>query len=183
MPQSTRLVTAEDLERMPEANDCRYELVQGRLIRMSPVGFLHGVVVASLLRMMGQHAKAHKLGFAVTEVGFKLATDPDTVRAPDVAFVRRERIPRAGPSRRFVRGAPDLAVEVLSPEDRPSEVQTKVDEYLTYGVPMVLVIDPDDSIVHIHRRGQRSRTLTVDDTLDLDDVVDGFRCQVREIFD
>jgi Uma2 family endonuclease len=182
MPQPTHLVTAEQLERMPH-DDYRYELVQGRLIRMSPVGAMHGAVTAALLTMLRQHAKARNLGAVWTEVGFKLAVNPDTVRAPDVAFVARDRIQRSGIPKGFWRGAPDLAVEVLSDDDRPSEVRSKIHEYLTHGVPVVLVIDPDANTLVVHRRLSPSLTLTIDDTLDLADIVDDFRCSVREIFE
>lgn len=182
MSDTARLVTAEELEKFPD-DDYRYELVEGRIIRMSPVGVLHGGVTAGLLAMLVQHAKAYNLGLVATEVGFKLATNPDTVRAPDIAFVRRDRLPATGLPRGFWHGPPDLAAEVLSPEDRPSEVREKVEEYLTHGVTLVLVIDPDSQTVTAHRRLAAPVMLTEDDKLDLNDVVPGFNCRVREIFE
>jgi Uma2 family endonuclease len=182
MSDTARLVTAEELEKFPD-DDYRYELVEGRIIRMSPVGFLHGGVTAGLLAMLVQHAKAHNLGLVATEVGFKLATNPDTVRAPDISFVRRERLPATGLPKGFWHGPPDLAVETLSPDDRPSEIRAKVEEYLTYGVTLVLVIDPDARTVAAHRRLAAPVMLTEDDELDLNDVVPGFNCRVREIFE
>ena len=86
-------------------------------------------------------------------------------------------------TRWFWNGSPDLAVEVLSPDDRPGEVRDKVDEYLTYGVVVVLVVDPDDRTVTVHRRLTPPITVHEDDKLDLDDVVTGFQCRVREIFE
>src|SRR5712691_3491438 len=155
---SKQLVTAEELERMPD-DDFRYELVEGRIVRMSPVGGVHGGLTAGFIALLVQHVKAARIGAVATELGFILARNPDTVRAPDLAF------------------------EVLSPDDRPSDVRTKVDEYLTYGTRLVLVVDPDEQTVSAHRRGMPSLTFGVDDTLDLDDVVPGFRCLVREIFE
>ncbi len=178
MPDTSRLVTAEDLERFPE-DDYRYELVEGRVIRMSQVGYLHGRVVVRFGSLLERHVRAADLGDVLTEVGFKLASNPDTVRAPDIAFVRRERIP-ALPPRGFWRGAADLAVEVLSPEDTPLEIRRKVAEYLAGGTSVVLVIDPDKESVTVSRRFA-AKTLSGDDVLDLDDVVPGFRCTVREI--
>jgi Uma2 family endonuclease len=157
MPKPTRPVTADELERMPE-DDYRYELVRGRLVQMSPAGQVW------------------------TEVGFRLFTDPDTVRAPDVAFVRQHRLPPRD-ARGFFRGAPDLAIEVLSPDDRPGEVQEKVHDYLAAGAPFVVVIDPDERQVVIHRPGSASVTLGPDDTLDLDPVIAGFRIPVAELMD
>src|SRR5262249_44957776 len=133
MPESARLFTAEELEKFPR-DDRRYELVDGRLVPMSPVGFDHGDVVTQLLIKLGVHAKERKLGTVVTEVGFKLRSKPDTVRAPDVAFVRQDRI--VSRVRGFWSGPPDFAVEVLSPEDRASEVQEKIEEYFRYRVPL-----------------------------------------------
>lgn len=180
MPDRTRLVTAEELEHMPD-DEYRYELVQGRLIRMSPAAPLHGQLTMAIGVLLAEHVKAADLGVVFPEVGFKLASNPDTVRAPDMAFLRRERMSPPD-SRGFYKGPPDLAIEVLSPDDRPSEIQQKIDEYLTYGTPAVVVIDPDEKTVTVHRRLTATVTLTADDTLDLDDVVTGFRCQVREIF-
>lgn len=179
MPDTSRLVTAEELERLP-SDDRRYELVEGRVVRMSPVGYLHGRVVIRFATMLEQHVRAADLGDVLTEVGFKLKSNPDTVRAPDVAFIRRERIPEP-PPRGFWRGPADLAVEVLSPDDAPSEIRRKVTEYLARGTSVVLVIDPDKESVTVSRQSAAA-TLSGDDVLELDDVVPGFRCTVREIF-
>jgi Uma2 family endonuclease len=182
MSESTHLVTAEELERFPD-DDYRYELVQGRIVRMSPVGFQHGRVVTRLLFRLSQHLEDRNLGVVLTEVGFTLATKPDTVRAPDIAFVRQERIPSPDP-RGFLSGPPDLAVEVLSPEDRPAEIRTKVDEYLAHGVPLVVVLDPDTRTATVSRRlTPPVPLLAEEDLLDLDDVIPDFRCSLREIFE
>lgn len=179
MPKAARLITADELEHMP-GTDHGCELVKGRLVRMSPVGPDHGRIVIGFGSMLHQHVKLRRLGDVMTEVGFKLELDPDTVRAPDIAFVGRERTTR---NRGFFKGGPDLVVEVLSPDDRPAEVREKVDDYLTHGVIVVLVVDPDDKTVTVHRRLTPPTTLLDDDELDLDDVVTGFRCHVREIFE
>jgi Uma2 family endonuclease len=179
MSETTRLVTAEELERYPD-DDYRYELVEGRIIRMSPVGYDHGRVVARAIYLLQQHLAGDPTGVVLTEVGFKLASNPDTVRAPDVAFIHRRRLPptRAG----FWHGQPDLAIEVLSPDDRPGEIRAKVTEYLAHGVDAVVIVDPDSQSVAVHRRAEASQTLTGDDVLDLDPVVPGFRCTVSSVF-
>ena len=182
MPHPARLFTAEELERIP-SDDRRYELVKGRVVRMSPVGSLHGGVTIGLALLLGQHARTHGLGAVVTEVGFVLTTKPDTVRAPDLAFIHRGRIPATGLPRGFWKGPPDLAVDVLSPDDTPSEVRTKVDEYLRYGVRLVLTVDPDEKTVTVFRTNAAPATLGMDRELDLSDVVPGFRCDVRGIFE
>jgi Uma2 family endonuclease len=158
MAEGVRLVTAEELERFPE-DDWRYEPVEGRLVRMSPVGLPHGEIAARIVALLYAYVQPRQLGLLVTEVGFKLASNPDTVRAPAVAFVRRDRL-AAGSRRGFWHGPPDLAVEVLSPHDRPSEVQAKIEEYLSCGTILVLVVDPDAATVTLHRRLSAPVTLT-----------------------
>jgi len=182
MPADARLVTAEELEKFPD-DDYRYELVEGRVIRMSPVGFEHGRIVVQFGALLASHVQKLSLGAVVTEVGFKLASNPDTVRGPDLAFIQGSKIP-SHKLRGFWHGPPDLVIEVLSPDDRTSEVRAKVEEYLASGVTAVVVIDPDDRAVSVHRPSARTLTLSAaDDVLDLDDVVSGFRCSLREIFD
>jgi Uma2 family endonuclease len=180
MSETVRLVTAEELERLP-SDDFRYELVEGRVIRMSPVGYLHGRVVMRFGSLLDQHVRSRSLGAVMTEVGFKLKSNPDTVRAPDIAFIRGDRIPSV-PPKGFWKGAADLAVEVLSPDDTPAEIRQKVEEYLARGTASVLVIDPDGEAVSIFRP-HAENSLSADDDLDLDDVLPGFRCRVGEIFE
>jgi len=181
MPETSRLVTAEELEKFPD-DGSRYELVEGRVIRMSPVGYLHGKTVVQMIFLLQRHISGRRLGVVFTELGVKLASNPDTVRAPDVAFIRQDRIPAN--ARGFWVGAPDLAVAVLSPGDRAAEVQEKVDEYLRRGTALVVVIDPEDKTVAIFRPSTASTTLRSDhDLLDLDEIVPGFRCRLGEIFE
>jgi Uma2 family endonuclease len=181
MSRSTRLVTAEELERLP-GDDYRYELVKGRVVRMSPVGLRHGTVVVRLAMLLGAHVNQGGLGIVATEVGFVLASNPDTVRAPDLAFIRQERLPAVDP-RGFWRGAPDLAVEVLSPDDRAPEVEEKVGEYLQHGVTVVLVVDPDNESVSVHRRLAPPLALQgADALLEIGDVLLGFSATLASIF-
>ncbi len=180
MPNASRLVTADELEKFP-SDDRRCELVEGRVITMTPVGFEDGRIVFRFGSVLDRHVRAGNLGVLVTEVGFTLQSNPDTVLAPDLAFLRRERIP-AIPPRGFWKGPPDLAVEVLSPDDRPREIRAKVEEYLTRGVPLVLVVDADAKTVTIYRPSTPPIVLMAHEVLDLGDIVPGFRCRVGEIF-
>ena len=181
MPESARLVTSEELERFP-SDDRRYELVEGRLVRMSPVNFDHGRIVMQLGALLQLHLHSQPSGVVVADVGFKLAANPDTVRGPDIAFVRKERVPSSG-GRGFFMDAPDLVIEVLSPDDRPGETGAKVGGYLERGVPLVVVIDPSDNSVTLFRPNAPALALRSDmDTLDLGDVIPGFRCQLHDIF-
>jgi Uma2 family endonuclease len=129
-----------------------------------------------------QYLVREPVGQVVTEVGFKLASQPDTLRGPDVAFVRRDRFPSPA-SRGFFEGHPDVAIEVCSPDDRPSEMREKVWEYLSAGTSVVVVVEPDDRTVTCHRPQTLSVTLTPDDRLDLGDVIPGFTCPVSQIFE
>jgi Uma2 family endonuclease len=183
MSATQRLVTAEEFEQMPEDDRYRYELVEGRLVRLSPVNFDHGRIVLQLAYLLRTHLKNRPEGVAVVEMGFTLASNPDTVRGPDVAFLRQERAPAPG-TRGFPRMAPDVAFEVLSPEDRPEEVRTKIAEYLGSGVELVVVVDPDEKTVVAHRSGTQPVILRdPTDVLDLADAIPGFTCRVTEIFE
>jgi Uma2 family endonuclease len=180
MSKTTDLVTADELERFPR-DDRRYELVDGRVIPMSPVNFQHGKVVLQFGFLLSRYLRSQPVGVVVAEVGFKLAFGPDTVRAPDIAFIRADRLP-APNARGFFTGPPDLAIEVLSPDDRPADVRAKVDQYLARGVALVVVIDPGPQTVTTWRPTTPAATLHTDEVLDLSDVIAGFRCSVREIF-
>jgi Uma2 family endonuclease len=177
-----RLVTAEEFARIPD-DDYRYELVEGRVVRVSPPGSRHGVLITRISMLLAQHADAHRLGAVMTCAGAKLAADPDTVREPDIAFVRQDRIPAAGVPDGFWPGAPDLAVEIRSPGDRPSELGAKVSDYLARGVRLVWVVDPKKKTVTTHAPRSAPVTLGVGDVLEALEVVPGFSCPVRRIFD
>ena len=127
------LLTADDLAKQPD-NGTRYELVKGVLQKMPPAGFEHGIRAAEIGSKLNVYVKTHKLGYVCgAETGFKIAQNPDTVRAPDAAFVSQASIERQGIVRGYWEGAPDLAVEVISPGDTYAEVAEKVEEWLTAG--------------------------------------------------
>ena len=174
------LMTAEELWYLPEDGQ-RHELVRGELRTMSPPGEEHGWLMMNLGVPLAQHVRAHGLGRVYGELGCKLETDPDTVLAPDVAFIRQERLTEP-PQPRYWLGAPDLAVEVVSPNDRYSEVDDKVAAWLAHGTRMVLVVNPRWQMVLVHRPGQPPRPLTEQDILDGEDIVPGWRLHVRDIF-
>ena len=161
--------------------DKRVELVRGVLVVREPTGFRHGAVSAALTGLLREHVMAHRLGLVVAaETGFQLASDPDTVRAPDVAFVRRERLPEPEPVG-YAPLAPDLVVEVLSPGDRPGETLAKVADWLNAGTRLVWVVDPTRRQVHVYRQDGSEALVTEGGALDGEDVVPGFRCGLGEI--
>jgi len=133
MTTTRQHMTAEDLLRMPD-DGFRYELVKGVLKKMAPAGHLHGRITVNITTPLDQHVRAHNLGAVyAAETGFKLASDPDVVRAPEVAFIRRERVEEVGNVEAYRPGAPDLAVEVTSPSDTYTDVQEKVFARLEAG--------------------------------------------------
>ena len=182
MAVQPKLMTAEELLRLPRDGQ-RHELVRGELRTMPPAGFEHGRWTGRLDRSLGNFVEAHGLGEVVPgDVGFRLATDPDTVRAPDVAFVRRECLLAADRVTGYWPGAPDLAVEVISPNDLYTEVEDKVAEWLEYGTRLVFVVNPRRRTVAVHGPDRPLRLLTVDDTLDGEDVVPGWTLPLRALF-
>lgn len=178
----TKLVTAEELLKMP-ADGFRYELVAGELRRMPPAGHNHGRVGMELAAPLGQHVKSRNLGSVyLAETGFLLRREPDTVRAPDVAFVRRERVEQVGEATGYWPGTPDLAVEITSPGDTISEVEEKVKEWLQYGTRLVWMVSPKLRTVTVYRSLTDIEILTEKDTLDGGAVVPGFQIEVAELF-
>ena len=176
-------VTADDLFRMPD-DGYSYELVQGRLIRMSKPSPRHGLIGMRLGAALYRFVEERGLGAtSAHEAGFKLATNPDTVRGPDVWFVRRERIPLGGLPDSYWLGAPDLAVEVRSPSDTRAELMEKAAEYLRCGARLVWVIDPKQQSVTVSRPEATPAILTSGDELDGGDVVPGFRFRVSRLFE
>lgn len=182
MPTRARLVTAEEFARIPD-DDYHYELVEGRVARMSPPGSRHGVLAVRIGALLHQHVDANRLGAVLTHAGFKIVSDPDTVREPDVAFVSAERIPPTGIPEGFWPGPPDVAVEIRSPGDRRTEIQAKVRDYLARGVRLVWVVDSKSRTLTVHRAQSPPMTLGVDDVLDASDVIPGFTCPVARFWD
>ncbi len=180
---STTLVTADQLLHMPKDGYHHYELVAGELRIMTPAGWRHGDVAGRLYDLVAAHVHSHGLGkvFAA-ETGFLLARDPDTVRAPDVAFLANEHIPATLPAETFWPGAPDLAVEVVSFDDTAREVDEKARAWLAAGSRMVWVVNPKSRTVDVYRPAVDVETLTEGDSLSGGDVLAGFACPVAEIF-
>ena len=176
------LMTADELFKISD-DGYRYELVKGELRKMPPAGSEHGVLTLRLAWRLAQHIEKHKLGvFFAAETGFRIKSDPDTVRAPDTAFVRKERIPDTGIPKGYWEGAPDLAVEIISPGDTYLEVEEKVFDWITAGASMVWVVNPRRRTVTVHRSLRDSTLLTEEDELNGEEVIEGFQCRVAEIF-
>ncbi len=179
---SERLLTLEEFERLPEEDGFDLELVRGRLVREPAPAPRHGQLSIELGAGLHVFARAHELGAVLANVGFVLAEEPPTVRAPDLAFVARERIPPEGFDAGFWHVAPDLAVEILSPSNRYSEIQEKVTEYLEAGSRLVWVVDPRKRSVTVYRSRHDVRVLTGREELDGDPVLEGFRLPLGDLF-
>jgi len=150
---------------------------------MSPAGGRHGRIGARILSRLGSHVDSHGLGEVYnSDTGFRLFSNPDTVRAPDVAFLTREHAHEVGDTEGFIPGAPDLAVEVISPTDSYVEVDEKVSEYLEAGTRMVIVVNPRRRVATVYRSPGDIALLTENDTLDGADVVPGWSLPLRELF-
>ena len=183
MSIATQLLTADNLWNMPDHGG-HAELVRGELRLMSPAGPDHGFVSMNLSAPLHQDVRRQKLGIVVAaETGFIISRDPDTVRAPDGAFIRKDRIPQAGIPQKFWVGAPDLAIETTSPNDTHREIGEKVQDWLTAGTRLVWVVSPLQKTVIVHRPDWIAQSLHVGDTLDGGNVVPGFQIQVAEIFE
>ena len=173
-------VTAEHLLEMDDLGRC--ELVKGEIIRMAPAGAEHGYVSLNLGIAIGTYVKRNDLGRVYgAETGFIIARHPDTVRAPDVAFVRKHRVP-AQTFKGYFPGAPDLAIEVISFNDRKPDVLSKVAEWLVAGTISVWLVDPVRQSISVHREHGQTLKYGVDDQLLDDAALPGFVLNVRAIF-
>jgi len=174
------LLTAADVERM-SIPDKQVELVRGRLVVREPPGSWHGAVAANLAYLLGDFVRRHELGLVFAQdTGFKIGSDPDTVRAPDVAFVARART-GAIRARGYAELAPDLLAEILSPDDRPADVLAKVADWLGAGTKLVWVIDAERSEARVYRQDGSLAVLGEHDSLDGEDVLPGFSSPLRAV--
>ena len=182
MTVQARPFTVADLLAMPD-DGFRYELVRGELRKMAPAGHTHGRSAMRAGWRLAQHVEEHDLGAVyAAETGFLLAGDPDTVRAPDVAFVRRDRLGLAARDVGYFPGPPDLAIEVVSPGDTFSEVEEKALAWLDAGTRLVLAADPRKRTVTRYRGRDDIAILNEHDAIDGEDVVPGWTMRVADLF-
>lgn len=181
-PTDARPITGEELAELPDRGPC--ELVLGRIVPMSPTGGEHGRVEGNFYAALRSFVRPRKLGqVLVGEVGIFTHRGPDSVRGADVAYISNERYQRLKSSRGFLDVAPELVVEVLSPDDRPGELRHKLQEYFEAGVRLVWVADPDARTVAAYRSTTDVRPFRDSDSLPGDDVLPGFEVAVRTLFE
>lgn len=179
---TNKLTTADELLRISTDSSHRYELIKGELITMSPAGYKHGDYAMRLGGRLHIYVEDNDLGTVyAAETGFQLTSKPDTVRAPDVAFVSKKRIPSDSRFAYFP-GAPDLAVEVVSPGDRAADVQDKVQDWLNHGTKLVWVVEPKTQTVTVFRIDGSAAVKKIDDVLDGEDLIPGFRFKIKNLF-
>jgi len=175
-----RLMTGEELARRPDLNPC--ELVNGRVVPMASAGHIHGAAESRLDLKLALWAEETGSGrVLVGEVGIYTLRDPDTVRGADIIFISQERYARRGPSA-FLDVAPELVVEILSPEDRPGQVKQKILEYFAVGVDRVWFVDPRRRSVLVHRSSGQVETLGIGDILRDAEILPGFSLPLSELF-
>ena len=175
-------MTADEYARLPEG-DSVDELVEGFVVSEPLPLPRHGRVLIELGARLHAHVQSRGLGVILSDSGFLLATRPDTVRGPDIAFVRRDRYDPAVEVSGFFRGAPDLAVEILSPSNRPWEVRAKVADFLAAGSTVVWVIDPDRRFATVYRTLLTPRRIAQDGVLEGEDLLPGFSVKISELLD
>lgn len=175
-------ISAERYYTLPEIPGYRDELVAGEVIREPMPSFGHGATALRIAHLLTGHVDRNRLGMALGECGYVLRRNPDTVRGPDASFVSSERLAAWDARGPFFEGAPDLAVEVLSPSNTRREIAEKVSQYLAAGGREVWVADPKTRRITVHRPDERPRELGPDDTLDGGDLLPGFTVPVAELF-
>ena len=181
MGRTSQSISADALRQMP-GDGYRYDLIRGELKRMSPASGVHGILASRADFVIRQHVEAEDLGEVFgAETGFKLENNPDTVLAPDVAFIRKDRLPKGEFPEGYWTIAPDLVIEIISPGDRPGDVEEKVELYLAAGVRAVWLFYPRTRTVTV-RRSHSTLHLTEKDMLVGEDIVPGFRCPLEKIF-
>ncbi len=174
------LLTAAELLALPD-DDYRYELVRGRLLRRTLPGMRHGRIVALVASRLGHFIEAHDLGTILGASGYLLEWNPDTVRAPDVSFIAAERLPPDQIPHGYPTLAPDLAVEVLSPSERPGARREKMRDYFAAGTRLVWEVDPAQRTITVYRSAHDGTTLAATDELTGAEVLPGFVCRVGEL--
>jgi len=180
MSTTTHLMTAEELIRLPRGQ-YRYELVKGELLTMSPSDAQHGAVTVYLSAPLATFVKANKLGIVFgAETGFILERNPDTVLAPDISFIRKDRIKTI--SSGYLEIPPDLAVEVISPSESKLKVEKKTAQWLEFGAEAVWLVYPKTRTVEVRNSSGRKMLLTEREELTGRNGLVGFSISVKDIF-
>jgi len=175
-------MTAEELIKLP-GGSCRYELVKGELLTMPLAGEEHGVLIINVTLPIAQYVRSNDLGIVYgADTGFQIESNPDTVLGPDIAFVSKDRLKETGISRGYRVGAPDLAVEIISPRDSAKRAEQKAQRWLARGALIVWTVDPKTRTVKVYGSTSTMAVLGETDVLTGGTVLPGFKLPVSEIF-
>lgn len=184
---SSGVLTERELLRLA-AQDFRFEVIDGEIVEMTPVGFLHVIIAGNVYRILYAFAVANKLGYGCGDsLIFILHRDPKTgvrkTRVPDGSFIRKGRIPKDFDLSQPFPGAPDLAIEVMSPDDTATDVLARIRDYFAHGSEQVWVLYPEQSELHQYVRGEAtSHIFTSTDTITMESLLPGFTATVRDFF-
>jgi Uma2 family endonuclease len=173
-------MTLEEFARLPQ-DGARHEMNAGELLTLPPPKPLHALVALAVLEALQEHLKRHNSSRAVPEAGYLLSSDPLTIRQPDVSVISRERI-RTANLNSYFEGAPELAVEIVSPSDSAEDLDIKTKQYLQNGAQQVWILYPKTQTVHVFSRGAATVILDQDQTLEGGDVLPGFAVPVASLF-
>ena len=184
---TAKLLTAEEYYRLPREQTAGTELVRGVIVpirgEQMPAGHEHGDIAANILSDINLFVRKNKLGKTyIAETGFILSRNPDIVRAPDAAFVSNTKLPQEKRTGFFV-GAPDLAVEVISPSETFEKVDNKIEDYLNAGVREVWIVRPRTRTITVYKSLKQIKTFSDENILDNSDVLPDFSLQISSIFD
>jgi Uma2 family endonuclease len=182
-PKFENVKSADQLYELPDDGN-RYELIKGDLIMMSPAGSEHGWIAGRIFVRLATHVENLDLGRAyAAETGFKISESPDTVRAPDACFVSHERLNTVVETRSYLPLAPDLVVEVVSPNDTSTDVEAKAEQWLEAGSRVVLVADPGNQTLRVYKSKAQIEVFHSGEEFSSGDVCDDWKISVNEIFD
>jgi Uma2 family endonuclease len=175
--------TAEQLAQLPDDGN-RYELIDGVLSMMPPAGGCHGRIAAKICMLLTRHVSDNRLGATfAAETGFLINMNPDTVRAPDAAFVCQQKMDQLDDDSGYLPFAPELAVEVISPSDSFAAVEQKSFSWLDAGTQLVLIVEPESETVHAYRSRTNMVVFQRGEPVDATDVVAGWTWDVNDLFD
>ena len=181
-PTIEKLITGEELQAMGDIGPC--ELIDGRIVMMDATGSEHGEIEGNFYEAIKNFARPHNLGrVQVGEVGIYISRNPDRVRAADVLFISLERYAQQKNKRAYLEVAPELIVEILSPDDRATEVNKKLRDYFSIGVQLVWVVDHEEKTVLAYHSLTAVRAFAINDTLTAEDVLPGFAVPLSQLFE
>lgn len=181
MEETTGAITLEEFLNLPD-DGYRDEVSRGHLVREPQPGDQHGAITVEMVTILNNWLKEHPIGKLRTHSGFRLSRTPLTIRGPDIAFIRRQRLDTVLESP-FFEGAPDLAIEIVSPSNTASDLQEKIAEYMEAGTYAVWVIYPRTRSVVVHDANGEIRMLSRRDTLTAPELLPGFEFPVERIFE